>query len=114
MKGEESSSKNVKTHMTSLMEDPEKGEETYPVFRTDGVVRHLLKSGCVQESLDFGESLNVLCLGHLTVNGLEDLAGTIDAPFDDVVLLRVRLPVALLQQLLQQERVLNQTLMLNR
>ena len=96
------------------MKDAEKGEETYPVFSTDGVIRHLLKSGCVQESLDFGESLNVLGLSHLTVDGLEDLAGTIYAPFDDVVLLRVSLPVALLQELLQQERVLDQTLMLDR
>ena len=86
---------------------------THSVFRTDWTVLHLFEAAGVQEPLDFCQPLNVLGLGHLTVDGFEDLPGPVDAPLDGVVLIRIGLSVALLQQLLQQQRVLDQALVLH-
>ena len=87
---------------------------TYSVLRTDGAVGHLLEAGRVEALLDLRQPLDVLRLSDETVDGLEDLARPVDAPLDDVVLVRVGLSVALLQQLLQQQRVLHQALVFHR
>ena len=86
---------------------------TYSVFRTDWTVLHLLEATGVQEPLDFGQPLNVLGFGHLTVDGFKNFPRPVDAPLDGVVLVRICLSVALLQQLLQQQRVLDQALVLH-
>ena len=87
---------------------------TYSVLRTDGAVGHLLQTRCVQELLDLGQPLYILSLCNLPVDGFQNLPGSVDAPLDDVVLLRIGLTITLLQQLLQEQRVLDQTLVLHR